>query len=185
MLASKRLFAMLAVAAAITIAGCGGSSSSGTSAASYVKSVCSAIAPFETDIEGGSASLASSAKKGIEERKTVLHTFLVKVSDDLERMVTQLKAAGTPNVSNGKKIAGGLVDAVTEIHGTVSKTASQAATLPTSDPKTFNTAYETLVNGLASSMNQIGSSFGNLKSPTLQAAAQKDSTCRALSSTGG
>jgi hypothetical protein len=185
------------LAVAIALAGCGSSSkssssgssggstttsSSKVSAASYVKSICSAIAPFEKDVQARSSALNLSSIKSASQGKTALQGFLTAVASDTDKAVTQLKAAGTPEVQNGPAISQGIVTAFTQLKSALSTAATQAGSLPTNSAQSFKTAAQSLGTNVQGSMSKIGSSLGNLKSADLEKAAASDPTCKSLAS---
>jgi hypothetical protein len=173
------------LAVGVLVAGCGSSSSSSSSkvsAADYVKSVCSVIGPFEKSVQNRSNQLNLASIKSAAQGKTALQTFLNEVASDTSHAVTQLKSAGVPDVSNGKQISTGIVNAFTQVKGDLTSAAARAGSLPTASPQAFKTAASALGSGVQTSMNSIGTSLGGLKSPTLEAAAAKEPACKALAS---
>ncbi len=172
------VLAMLATVAAL--AGCGGSSSSGVSAAAYVKAICSSIGPFEKDVQTRSSSLNLSSLSSAAQGKTALQGFLAAIVADTDKTVTQLKAAGTPNVTNGKQIATTLVGAFSALKGTLAQAEAKAGSLPTGSPQAFQAAAQSLGTTVQSSMSSIGSSLNGLKSSDLEKAAANDPTCKSL-----
>ena len=174
--------AMLATTAAL--AGCGGSSSSGVTPAAYVKAICATIGPFEKDVQARSSSLNLSSLTNAAQGKKALQTFMAGIVADTDKAVTQLKAAGTPDVSNGKQIATTLVGAFTALKVALAQAATKAGSLPTSSPQAFQTAAQALGTSVQSSMSSIGSSLNGLKSADLEKAAANDPTCKSLSSGG-
>src|SRR5437870_4765792 len=111
MLTQKRSTKLTLLVVTVVLAGCGGSSGSsgGVSASSYVKSICGAIGPFEKDVQSRSSALNVSSIKNASQGKTALVGFLNAMVTDTDKAVSQLKAAGTPSVKNGKAIAGAVV----------------------------------------------------------------------------
>jgi hypothetical protein len=196
MLSRRRSIGFAALAATVALAGCGGSSKSSSSgasssttsqsskvtAASYVKSICSAIAPFEKDVQAKSSALNLSTIKNASQGKAALQSFLSSVAADTDKAVTQLKAAGTPDVQNGPAISQGIVTAFTELKTALSSAAGQAGSLPTGNAQAFKTAAQALGTSVQGSMSKIGSSLGNLKSADLEKAASSDPTCKSLAS---
>ncbi len=167
--------------AAAALAGCGGSGSSSISPATYVKAVCSALGPFEKDVQARSAALQNLPQsKTAAERKSILQGFFVAVVGDSNKAVSQLKAAGTPNVKNGGKIESAIVLVFTRF-GTAAKAAStKADALPTTSLPAFQTAANALNSSFTTSMSGIGSGVSGLKSPELDAAEKKEPTCKAI-----
>jgi hypothetical protein len=177
----RKIFACLAtVAVAASLAACGGSGSSGVSPSAYVKSICNAIGPFEKDVATRSSALNLSNITSAAQGKQALQAFLAAIVTDTEQAVNKLKAAGTPNVNNGKKISAAIVSAFTEVKTTLTQAKTQAGNLPTTDPTAFKNAAQSLGNGIRTSMANIGASLTNLKSAELEAAAKKEPACNTL-----
>jgi hypothetical protein len=175
---------MILVSGAVALAGCGGGggSSSGVSPSAYVKSVCSAIGPFEKDVQSRQSQLNPSTIKNPTQGKQALVTFLNAVAGDTDQTVSKLKAAGTPNVNNGKAISQGIVGAFTQLKGALAQAAASAKSLPTNSPTAFRAAAEKLGTNVRTSMSSIGSSLSGLKSQQLEKAAASDATCKSLAS---
>jgi Flp pilus assembly pilin Flp len=170
---------MLALSA--TLVACGGSSgSSGTSPATYVKSICQAVGPFEKDVQARSSALNLSTAKSAAEGKQALQGFLTAVAADTDQAVSKLKSAGSPNVNNGKAISAAIVAAFTQLKTALTQAATQAGSLPTTSPAAFRTAAQALGTSVQSSMTSIGSSLNGLKSTELEKAAKKEAACQNL-----
>ncbi|MBV9423437.1 MAG: hypothetical protein JOZ98_11030 [Solirubrobacterales bacterium] len=168
----------LAIAA---LAGCGSSgSSSSVTPAAYVKSICTAVTPFEADVVKRSDELNLTTLANAEQGKKAIQGFLSAVSDDTDRALSKLKGAGTPNVSNGKQLADTVVSAFTQLKAAVGHALAQAEALPTSSPEAFKTAATHLGTTVRTSMSGIGSSLDKLKSPELEKAAAKEPACTSL-----
>jgi hypothetical protein len=178
--ASAATILILAIAA--ILAGCGGSGSSGVSASTYVKSICSAVGTFERDVATRSSNLNLSSLSDASKGKQALQGFLAAIVEDADKASSKLRAAGTPKVSNGSKIASTLVKAFDQLKNALQNAKSQAGNLPTSSPTAFKNAAESLGKQVQSSLTAIGSSLSGLKSPELEKAAQKEPTCKSISS---
>jgi hypothetical protein len=177
--------ASLATAAAALVLGlaaCGGSS--GVSAGAYVKSFCQAVGPFESDVVKRTNTLAVTRSKSVAEGKKAFQSFLSGIAADSRRAASQLRAAGTPNVKNGKAFAQTIVGAFDQLNRTMDQAVKQAASLPTSTPQAFTAAARQVDDTVRSSMTQIGTKLqsGGLRSPALEQAAAKEPACRAFGS---
>jgi hypothetical protein len=175
------VFGVLALTAGL--AACGSSSSSsGVTAGAYVKSICGAVGPWEKDVQTKSAAVSNlAAGTTAAQGKKALQDFLSAVVADTDTAITKLKAAGTPNVSNGKKIEGAVVDAFTKLKVALAAAETQAGALPTSSPDAFKTAAQTLSTTISTSMSGIGASLTpTLKSAELEAAAKKEPACTSI-----
>jgi len=173
----RNIFAVLA--SLLVIAGCGSSSSS-VSANSYVKSVCGAIKPFVTDIQARSNSLNLTSLSSPAQGKQALEGFMTAAVADSQKAVDQLKAAGVPNVNNGKNISSALVDAFTKVKSALSAAQSQAAALPTGSVAAFRTAGQSLATTIRTSFASIGAGLGGLKSAELSKAAKSTPACQSI-----
>jgi hypothetical protein len=187
---SRTLTSAAAVLTAVlALAACGGSSSNTNSTtsivspAAYVHSVCKAVGPFETDVVKRSSALNLSNISSPAQGKTALQGFLTAISTDTKQALTQLKAAGTPNVKNGKQIASAISSAFAQLGTTMSSALQQAKSLPTNSAAQFKSGAQKLGSSVRSSMGKIGTNLqsGTLKSPELEKAAAKDSACKSLS----
>jgi len=177
---SKTLTACGALAATLALPACGGSSSSTVSASAYVKSICQSVGPFEKDVQARSNALNLSSVTSPAQGKQALQGFLGAIASDTNQAVDKLKAAGTPNVSNGKQISTAIVGAFTQLHTALSNAVTSADALPTDSAQSFRTAAVNLGTTVRNSMNGIGSSLSGLKSPALETAAKKEPACQTL-----
>ena len=180
-MSARNAIAILSAAAlAISLAACGGSGSSGVTPAAYVKSVCQAIGPFEKTVQSRSQALNQSKPQNAADGKKALQTFLNEVASDTDKAVSELKAAGVPNISNGKQVSAAIVSAFTELKSALTAAAAKAGTLPTNSPTAFQAGAQALGASVQTSIGGIGTSLGNLKSADLEAAAKKEPACQSL-----
>jgi hypothetical protein len=177
-----------ALAAVFALAACGGSSSKSSTSptvtpAAYVHSVCQAVGPFETDVVKRSSALNLSTISSPSQGKSALQGFLSAIATDTKQALSKLKAAGTPNVKNGKQIAGAISNAFAQLDTTMSAAVGQAQALPTNSPAAFKSAAQKLGTTVRTSMSSIGTNLqsSTLKSPELEQAASKDTACKSLS----
>lgn len=159
-------------------AGCGSSDSSKVTTASYVSSVCSAIAPLERDVVARSSQLKSTTARNATEAKRNLQGFLKAVEQDADRALARIKAAGTPNISGGKTVSATIVNTFTQLRDALSTAVKRAATLPTDSPATFQTSAQALLASVGSALNKIGSS--GLNNPEVEKEAARQPACKRL-----
>jgi hypothetical protein len=179
MLPRRTAAALCALAAVIAIAGCG-SSSSGVTPTAYVSAICKAVGPFEKDVATRESALNPSSIKSAAQGKTALIGFLQGVAGDTQHTLAQLKSAGTPNVTNGKKIQGAIVSAFTRLESSMKTGATTAQSLPTSSAKAFQTGATQLSTTIRSSLTGVGSSLQSLRSAKLEKAATKSAACKSI-----
>jgi hypothetical protein len=169
---------------ALALAGCGGSSHSGVSPASYVKTVCSAATNWRNAIQSAGTKLSSGVNtKSLTKAKAEYVAFVNSLVAATGQASSQLRSAGSPAVSNGKQISGSLVHIFDQAKSTLAQAASQASTLPTSSPRAFETAASKVVTSIRSSLAGM-SQVTPEKNSELHAAAAKDPTCQKLAASG-
>ncbi|HUB04468.1 MAG TPA: hypothetical protein VMA76_05340 [Solirubrobacteraceae bacterium] len=170
------------LAALLTVtmcAACGSSGSSKISAGTYVASVCSAISPLEKDVVTRSSALNSATAPNATQAKKALQGFLTAVESDSDHALTKIQAAGTPDISNGKAVAGTIVHAFTQLRDAMRVALTKSDSLPTDSPSSFRTAAQALGASVRSSLNNIDSSgFSN---PAIEKAAGAQAACKSLS----
>jgi len=174
---SRRCARALLIAVALC-AGCGSSGSPKISPASYVKSVCSAISPLERDVVTRSSALNNSTAANATQAKKILQDFLAAVEKDSDQAVSQIRAAGTPEISNGHAVAGTIVKAFTELRDAMRAASAKATSLPTDSAASFKTAAQALGAGVRASLGNIDAS--GLSNPDLEKAAAKEAACKNL-----
>jgi hypothetical protein len=168
-------------------AGCGSSGSSKStpskvSPAAYVKSVCSAISPLERDVVTRSSALNTPATDATHAKQT-LQGFLTAVALDAEHALTRIKAAGTPDIANGKAVAGTIVDAFTQLRDAMRAAVTKSNSLPTDSAASFKTAAQALGTTVKGSLNNIDPT--GFRNPDIEKAAAKEPACKSLNSQSG
>lgn len=160
-------------------AGCGSSDSSKVSASHYVNTVCSAISPLEKDVVTRSSALNNTTAANATQAKKTLQGFLTAVEQDSAQALSKIQAAGTPDISNGKAVAGTIVKAFTELRDAMKVALTKSNTLPTGSPAAFKTAAQALGTSVRGSLNNIDSS--GLSNRDLEKAAASQAACKSLS----
>lgn len=163
-------------------AGCGsgGGGSSKVSAGSYVKSVCSAISPLERDVVTRSSALNNSTATNATQAKQTLQGFLNAIEQDSEHAVSQIRSAGTPDISGGKTVSGAIVRTFSELRDAMKVAVTKSQALPTNSASSFNTAAQALTSSVRGSLNSIDAT--GLSNPDLEKAASKEPACKSLNS---
>jgi hypothetical protein len=179
----RKLSAGALVAAALVVAGCGGSSSasSSVSASSYVKSVCTAVGTFRTDVQNKITSLGSANITTPAQGKKALQDFLSAASTSADAAVTKLKGAGTPDVNNGKQISTSLTNAFNQLSSALKQAESSTNNLSTSSKAAFAAGAKSIQTNIQNSIQGMLSSLSALKSADLQTAAKNEPSCTSLS----
>jgi hypothetical protein len=159
-------------------AGCGSSGAPKTSAKSYVKSVCSAISPLERDVVTRSSALNNTTATDAAQAKKTLQGFLAAIEADSQHALSQIRLAGTPDISGGKTVATTIVKAFTELRDAMRVAITKSNSLPTNSAGAFKTAAQALGNSVKGSLNNIDAS--GLSNRELEKAAANEPACKSL-----
>ncbi len=181
----RRSIALIGALVVLVISGCGSSSSSSTSTSSvtagaYVKGICNAVRGWAQDIQTRSGALNVANIKNTKQGKTAIEGFFNAAVSDTTAVVTKLKDAGTPNVTNGKQISTALVSSFSQIETALAKGKTAAGALPTGSPTAFKSGGQALANNVRQSLSGIGAGLSGLKSPELEKAAKSEPACKPL-----
>lgn len=183
--ARVRVLAVIAVlAAAGLLAGCGSSAPTGrVSAKAYVKSLCSAVIPFERAVVAHGTLLNKASANSPAKSKAAVHAFFSAVASDTATAAAKVHRAGTPNVANGKRISGSIATAFDQVGGAMRQAANRSASLPTNSRAAFQTAVVKLFKSFTTSVGHIGQSLqsNTLSSPELKKASASTPACKSLS----
>jgi len=164
-------------------AGCGSGGSDGSSkvsAGTYVKSVCSAISPLERDVVSRSSALNNSPAANAAQAKQTLQGFLNAIEQDSQHAVSQIRSAGTPDISGGKTVSGSIIKTFSELRDAMKVAVTRSEALPTTSASSFNSAAQALTTSVRGSLNSIDAS--GLTNPELEKAASKEPACKSLNS---
>jgi hypothetical protein len=171
-----------AIAAVVALAACGSSSHRNTvSARSYVNSVCSAVNAFAADVTARAKAVAPAVVTAgsATQRKAALQQYVGAVIADTRAALTRVRAAGTPQISNGATVAATLVDAFKQVEATYTRAGRQVAALPTHSVSGFESGVASIVEGVNSSDADISKRVSAIRNTaSLRAAAKKSPACQ-------
>lgn len=170
-------------AVAVLLAGCGGSSSSGTvRATAYVGDVCVVMHRFETSLRSREEKVQSQTASTISEGKEIFKAFLTGLERDVASARTSLQSAGVPNIDGGRTVAASFVGAFNQLDATIKNGIAQVAVLPDSNREQFKTAIATLGDNLQNAADKIGSRVTGSKTAITQlnAASEKAPSCKSV-----
>lgn len=174
-------FRLLVVAAlvAVAIAGCGGSS--GIKPAAYVRSMCSALGNWKTDVQNAGVQLQGSGATGASRdvAKRDYQRFVAALLTATRRAATALQSAGAPDVKNGKQIASSLSGAFTTASSRLAQANTQATKIPTTSATTFQLGASSVTAQIRSALQGIAGVSPSQSAP-LRSAAAKEPSCQVL-----
>jgi len=169
---------VVAVVIASLLAGCGSSGSKGVSAASYAKTICTAVDSFQKDAQSRVGNL--SATTNLAAHKAALQSAFGAVAADAGHALASLKAAGTPNMTNGKATADALVQGFTQVQTALSRATTLVGKLPTTSQSAFKSAATPIATAVEASLASLGTSLSGLKSSEFDKAAASEPACKSL-----
>lgn len=173
-----RLFAAV-TAAAVVLAACGGSS--GVTPAAYVKSMCTALGNWKTDVQSAGTKLQSSGAQSATRpvAKRDYQTFVSALVAATQRAANALHAAGEPSVNDGKRIASGLARAFDQATVKLTQAESQARSISTKSASAFQLGASSVTTQIRSALQGIAAVAPSQSAP-LRSAAAKDPACQVL-----
>lgn len=183
---SARLVTVVVLVAALALAACGSSSSSKkVSPAAYVKSVCTSAGTWFHTIQTAGGRLQSTvhSTKSLKDAKSAYVAFIDSLLHATQQAEQELKAAGTPSVPGGKRIADEVVRAFERAKRGLSSADVQVHKAPTSSPAAFEAAAAGVQRTIQRSLQSM-SSLAPQKNPELHAAARKEPSCQRLRAVG-
>jgi len=161
-LTAARLVAAIAIAAALSA--CGGAT--GVEPKAWAKSVCTALRPWRDEIGALTKQVQqqmASATTPVQTKQNLL-TLVTGAQTASDTALTKLKAAGTPAVEQGDRIAVQFANAVNGVRDAYAHARTAIEALNTGDAKAFYTAvaatFHTLdheVSGSDLDTNKVGS----------------------------
>jgi hypothetical protein len=170
------------IVAALALAACGSSSHGNTvSAQSYVNSVCTAVNAFAADLTARAKAVAPAVAtaSSATQRKAALQQYVGAVITDTRAAVTRLRAAGTPQVSNGATVAATLVNAFEQVETTYTKARRQVAALPTGSVSAFESGVTSIIEDVNRSDADVSKHVSAIRNQaSLKAAAKKSPACQ-------
>jgi hypothetical protein len=171
-----------AAASLVLLAGCGGTS--GTSATTYVKDVCTSVGTWEQAIKTHTSALTAALGSGATpaKGKQALASYLDATISETTTAQSGINAAGTPAVKNGSKIASTFKTAFVNAKAALVRARAQVNTISTTDPTAFEASATKLGTEAQTSLSSIGNSLSSLSSSQLDKAAASVPACSQLAS---
>jgi hypothetical protein len=150
----------------------------------YVHSVCTTLTSYKTQVSSLEASAGLADATSIADVRDKLVAFLGKVSSATSAAVTNLQNAGSPNIKNGNKIAGLIVQEVTALGDAFTKAARAAEKLNTSSVNAFKKGADAIDKGVTTAGKRVTRVLGDDKkrynTNALKSAQTADPSCQGL-----
>lgn len=177
-----RRAALAAVLGAVALCGCGGGGGnrpSGVSAAAYVTARCTTLTAWKNTVQKAGTTIQAERPKTLRQGKQNYVDFVATLLHATRRATSAMRAAGTPQVTDGAQIAQRLVSTFTAAERALRAAATRAGAIPTKSTTSYAKAVGALTTSISQTLTRMGSvSPGS--SGALQAAAAKAAACKAL-----
>lgn len=168
--------------------GGGGDAGSGqaVSADVYATSLCTGIQTYIDDVTALSNTFAASLDPAAElagQRDAVVG-FLDEVLTATDTLISDLEAAGVPDVDGGQAIVDAVGQSFDQARGVIDDARTQVQALALDDAQTFAAELGSIGTTIQSSLGGIGGALSALDSPELAEAVAAEPACAQLSGAG-
>jgi len=172
------------VAVALLLGGCGADDPEETrvSARSYVTDVCGAVTEWNDDVQALTQELQGAMEDpaDLETVKETTVTFLDESVAATERMLTDVGAAGIPDVPDGEEAARRVTAALGDVRDVIAAARDRVEGLSTADPEGFATELQAVSSDLQTSLQDVVGTLESFEVPELEEAADDVPACDEL-----
>jgi len=199
----RRILAYAVLAGTVgALAACGGGSSSGgdattasagttasgsesVAASAWVKDFCGALTTWKSTLTTNVPDFSNVSD--VASVKTTLADYLGNVVDSTKTLVSDVQAAGTPDVPDGEAIVADLKAELTKVGDAFANAKSEVAALPTDDVSALTSGLTKISDEITDAGDDASDALGDLdekypNSSALSEAAANEPTCTSLSS---
>jgi hypothetical protein len=162
--------------------GGGGDGAQTVSAESYVRSICTSMQSFLTEVQDKSTDFTTNLDPtaSLEEQKAGVVAFLDDIIASTAALIGQLEAAGVPDVDAGETVVAAMKDSFDQARAVLEQAKTQVQDLASDDPQAFAEELSAIGTSIQESLGEIGSSLDALDTPELSAAAEGEEACQAV-----
>jgi hypothetical protein len=186
---TKLVAAALATAALAVAAGCGGGGSSASaSPETWASDVCSAASSWMTDLQTQSESLEGTMEEAssIEDVRDRLVEFVDGAIERTDEMLSEIEAAGSPDVENGEQLAEDFREVLANFSTALDEVRTTAEGL-SDDPAQFAEGVQQIAATMAEVGGDIQEGMDDLReqagSDELNEAFDSETSCQELDET--
>jgi hypothetical protein len=156
------------------------------SATKWVNGMCTTLSSWRDDVSQEAKDFKSSVSSNasVSEVKDQFVQFLDDVVASTKSMLSDLRALGTPDVSQGSGIATTMRNGLTKVQQGLEDARSRAEALPTANKAKFLSEVNSIGKSLDRSSSQAGKVFDSAKkkydTKQLDSAQKKIPACKGL-----
>lgn len=153
------------------------------SAEKWVKSVCTSLGDWAEDLAAAPEGVDQS-ETDLDRTKNDLVAYLDGVTDATDALLKRLKKAGTPDVEDGKGVAGAFRKGFTQARDTFADAADDAENLDTEDRSQFEDDVLDLQDAIRAGAEDINATFDEADEkydvPELDDAFEAEPSCSGI-----
>ena len=183
----RRPGSIVALAAAVLLGGCGADDPEGATEGervppeSYVSDLCGAITTWMDDVQALNEELQDQLDPtSLDVVKDTTLAFLDDVIAATDRMLSDVQAAGVPDVADGGEAARGVSTALGDVREALAGARDRVEGLSNDDPEAFGSELETIGEDLRDSLEDTTSTLESFEVPELEEAADDVPACDQL-----
>ena len=129
----------------------------------WAEGFCGSFDVWLTDIQTASEGVASQVTPGdLESAKVAIEGLFGTASDITQELIAALESGGAPDVDEGQGLVDLLIEKFEEFDRAALDAQSDAGSLDTSDPATFQSETEALTTRFQDEVNTVGESFDEI-----------------------
>ena len=149
-------------------------------ARAWASSICGAVKPWQTEIQRlqGEARQKITTKSDAVQTKVELVTLFGGMEKSTETALTKVADAGVPDVTDGDRIAGQFVQALTAARDSFDKGREAVEKLPTADKAVFDNGVVAVRDVMNKENAKAGEAIGQITSPELDKALESAPECK-------
>lgn len=172
------------LAAAVLLGGCGDDDPDETrvSSRSYVTDVCGAVTTWNDEVQATTQELqrAIGEPTDLDSVKETTVSFLDEVIEATDRMMTDVEAAGVPDVQDGEQVARRVTTALGDVRDALADARDRVEGLSTADPEGFATELQAVSADMQTSLQDTVGTLDSFEVPELEEAADDVAACDEL-----
>lgn len=152
----------------------------------YVRALCTGMKTYVDDVTTLSSEFGTSLDPtaDLQTQKEAVVGLLQDIIDATDTLITDLEAAGVPDVEGGDEIVSAVGDSFDQARQVIDDAKAQVEDLSIDDPATFATELTNIGTAIQNSLGGISGSLSELDAPELSEAAANEPSCASLAGTG-
>ena len=168
----------LAACLVLAVSACGDDDS--VAVEDYANDLCTALTRWTDTLRDRQAELQQEAASGAAPQvsRDALQRFVDGAVDASEQLVSDVDAAGVPDIDDGEEVADAFREAVEETLSQIEQAQADVGDIPTDTPSEYRTAVDEFLTELQSTLEGIDEHVQDIDAPELDLALDEASACQ-------